>query len=181
MCFLNQVLKFWISFYSAGLEYNTFNCNCYRSSISACYDKLVGVPIGQNEKVCKIEVFNKRPIQSKCTFVLDASIVVNFMSGTEDNEKLTVKLLSLKLATLITLLSSERASDTSYLDVNFITFKRNFVVLYFNHVTNSSKKGKKAPYFELLGFREDKLCIIKCLKTYLSVTMQYLWIRCLAG
>ena len=37
-------------------------------------------------------------------------------------KKLTVKLLSLEVATLIALLSSGRASDISYLDTRFITF-----------------------------------------------------------
>ena len=107
---LNQVLEYLTSFYLYGLGYNTINC--YRSSISAFLDKLGDVPIGKNEKLCKLltGISKKRPSQPKYLFVWDVSTMVSFMGCMEDNEKLTLKLLSLKLATLIAFLPSGRAS-----------------------------------------------------------------------
>ena len=69
-------------------------------------------------------IFNKRPPQPQYLFLWDVSKVVNFMRGIKDNEKLTIKLLTLKLA-----------AEISFLDVTFIIFKPNFVVLHFSHVT----------------------------------------------
>ena len=71
-----------------------------------------------------MRIFNKRPPQPKYLFLWDVSKVVNFMRGIKDNEKLTIKLLTLKLA-----------AEISFLDVTFIIFKPNFVVLNFSHVT----------------------------------------------
>ena len=123
---MNQVLEFLASIYLDGLECNTVNC--YKSSVSAYHDKPGGVPIRQNEKVYRLlmGIFNKRSKQPKCFFVWGVSTLVNFMRGIEDNEKLTGKLLSLKLVTFLALLFSGKALEISYLDVKFITFKPNF-------------------------------------------------------
>lgn len=73
-----------------------------------------------------MEIFNKRPSQPKYLFVWDISILVIFM-----------KLLSLKFAANIGLQSSEKLSEIWYLDVRFITFKPNSVVLHFSHTAKS--------------------------------------------
>lgn len=66
----------------------------------------------------------------------DALIVVNFIKGMgESTEKLTIKLLSLKLAT--TLHSSGRASQMSYFDVTFIACEAISAILHLITVTKS--------------------------------------------
>lgn len=66
----------------------------------------------------------------------DALVVVNFIKGMgESTEKLTIKLLSLKLAT--TLHSSGRASEMSYFDVTFIACEAISAILHLITVTKS--------------------------------------------
>ena len=131
--------------------------------ISTYQNKLRVVLKEQYEKVRKVltGIFIKRPPQP--------SAVVNFMMGMEDNEKLAVKLFSLKLAVLIIILPSERPSEILYSHVTFITFKPNSVVLHFRRVTKCWKKVKKLPILNYLNFQKINFALLNALRpTFLS-------------
>ena len=113
------MLEFLSNLFSERLEYRTINE--YRSAISAYHEKAEGIPIGQHPKVYQLlsGVFNKRPPQPKYTVIWDISKVIDFISTLGNNENLFTKITTLKLTTLLAILSSNRASELTYLDSNF--------------------------------------------------------------
>ena len=115
-------------------------------------------------------VFNKRPPQPKYTVIWDISKVIDYISTLGNIEKLSTKIITLKLTTLLAILSSNRASELTYLDIRHIVCKENSVIFHFSKLTKTLKKGKNPPSFELKEFEKAELCVIRCLKQYLLIT-----------
>ena len=102
---VNCVLEFLSNLFSEGLEYKTING--YRSAVLAYHEKTEGIPIGQHPKVCELlsGIFNKRPPQPKYTVIWDVSRVIGYISTLGNTENLSTKIISLKLTTLLAILS----------------------------------------------------------------------------
>ena len=119
------MLEFLPNLFSEGLEYRIING--YRSAISAYHEKAERIPIGQHPKVYQLlsGVFNKRPPQPKYTVMWDISKVIDYISTLGKNANLSTKTITLKLTTLLAILSSNRASELTYFDIRHIMFKEN--------------------------------------------------------
>ena len=158
------MLEFLTHLFSEGLEYRIING--YRSAILAYHEKARRIPIGQHPKVYQIlsMVFNKRSPPPKYTVIWDISRVIDHISTLGNNENLSTKIITLKLTTLLAILSSNRASELTYLDIRHIVFKENSVVFHFSKLTKTWRKGKSPPSFELKGFEKAELCVIRRLK-----------------
>ena len=115
-------------------------------------------------------VFNKRPPQPKYTVIWDISKVIDYINTLGNIEKLSTKIITLKLTTLLAILSSNRASELTYLDIRHIVCKENSVIFHFSKLTKTLKKGKNPQSFELKEFEKAELCVIRCLKQYLLIT-----------
>ena len=167
---VNCVLEFLSNLFSEGLEHRTING--YRSAISGYHEKAKGIPIGQHPKVCQLlsGVFHKRPPQPKYTVIWDISKVIDHISTLGDSENLSTKIITLKLTTLLAILSANSASELTYLDIRHIAFKEDSIVFHFSKLTKTWRKGKSLPSFELKGFEKVELCVIRCLKQYLLIT-----------
>ena len=163
------MLEFLSNLFSEGLEYRTING--YRSAISAYIEKAKGIPIRQHPKVCQLlsGVFNKRPPQPKYTVIWDISNVIDYISTLGNSDNCT-KIIASKLTTLLAILSSNRVSGLTYLDIRHILFKENSIVFHFSKLTKTWRKGKSPPSFELKGFEKAQVCVIRCMKQYLLIT-----------
>ena len=119
---VNCLLEFLSNLFSEGLDYRTINW--YRSSIWAHQEKSERVPKGQHSKVCQLlsGVFNKRPPQPKYTVTWVISKEIAYISTLVNNENLSTKIITLKLTTLLAILSSNRVSRLPYLDIKHIVF-----------------------------------------------------------
>ena len=149
------MLEFLSNLVSEGLQYRTING--YRSTMSAYHEEVKGIPIGQHPKVCQLlsGVFNKRPPQPKYPIIWDISKVIDYISTLSNNENLSTKIITLKLTTLLAILSSNRASELTYLDIRHIVFKENSVVFHFSKLTKTWRKGKSPPSFELKSLKNQ--------------------------
>ena len=167
---VNFMLEFLSNLFSEGLQYRTINR--YRSAISAYCEKSGGIPIGQHPKVYQLlsGVFNKRPPQPKYTVIWDVFKVIDYISTLGNNENLSTNIITLKLTTLFAILSSNRASESTYLDIRHIVLKENSVIFHFRKLTKTWKKGKSPPSLDLKGFEKAELCVIRFLKQYLLIT-----------
>ena len=106
------MLEFLSNLSSEGIEYRTINE--YRSALLAYHEKVDGIPIGQHPKVCQILLgsFNKRSPQPKQTAIWDTSKVTDYISTLGNNGIFSTKMIiTLKLTTLLLILSSNRTSE----------------------------------------------------------------------
>ena len=67
-------------------------------------------PIGHHPRVCTLMagIFNNRPPKPRYTFVWDIKKVLNYFSKLPDNLRLPIRLLSYKLALLLSLIAASR-------------------------------------------------------------------------
>ena len=77
------------------------------------------------------------------------------------------------MTTFLAILSSNRASELTYLDIRHIVFMENSVIFHFSKLTKTWEKGKRLPSVELKGFENAQLCVIRCLKQYLLITNSF--------
>ena len=99
-----------------GYEYGSINSD--RSTISAYY---VHNPIGQHPRVCTLMtgIFNNRPAKLRYTFVCNIETVLNYLSKLPDNLGSPIRVLTQKLALLLSLTATSRVSEICYF-LNFI-------------------------------------------------------------
>ena len=136
------MLAFLSRLFTEGLEYRTING--YRSAMSAYQEKAEGVSIGQHPKVCQLlsGIFNKRPSQPKYIANWDISKVTDYIDTLGNDENFFIKIITLKLTTLLAIISSNRASELTYLGTRHIAFKENSVIFHFSKLTKTWKKSK---------------------------------------
>ena len=114
---ISNVANFLADLFEEGYQYRSINV--YRSSISTTHDKVDGYSVGQHPTVTRLMrgVFNKRPPLSKYSYTWDVHKVTSYISNLDDNDKVFLKLLSLKLVMLLVLTRPSRSSDLSSLDL----------------------------------------------------------------
>ena len=91
-----------------------------------------------------------------------------------DNETLSLKQLSKKLALLMALVNANRVSELQTLDLKYRTYRPKGVV--FQLSTLGKKRVVGAPLKQMVFgvFPEDsRLCVAKCLRQYKVVTSEY--------
>ena len=167
---LSAVLDFLAELFQGGLEWSTIAG--YRSSISAYHDPTDGVPIGKHPRVCALlkGVFSKRPPVPRYTFIWDVQKVEYYLASLGMPEKLSDKMITLKLTMLIALTSSTRAHDICYLDKNFLAKHTSVYAFHFAKITKTARQGRLRPPVELKSFPDKNLCVCHCIDMYLERT-----------
>ena len=167
---LSAVLDFLAELFQGGLEWSTIAG--YRSSISAYHDPIDGVSVGKHPRVCALlkGVFNKRPPVPRYTFIWDVQKVEHYLASLGMPEKLSDKMITLKLTMLIALTSSTRAHEICYLDKNFLTKHTSVYTFHFAKITKTARQGRLRPPVELKSFPDKNLCVCHCIDVYLERT-----------
>ena len=158
-CALALILDFLAELYEDGLAHNTIAG--YRSAISAFHEPIEGQKVGDHPRVSALMtgIFNLRPPAPKYLFIWDVEKVLNYIKSIPQNGKLSLKILTLKLATLLALTSASRASELCYLDVGIMTKNDEKYIFGFSRVTKSSRPKKPRPEIKFTKFHpEPKLC-----------------------
>ena len=63
--------------------------------------------------------------------------VIDSISTLGKNENLSTKIITLKLITLLAILSLKRVSELTYLDIRHIAFKENSVIFHFSKLSQT--------------------------------------------
>lgn len=100
---LSQVLSFLATQFEEGKQY--WSLNCYCSVISSAHLPIDGFHVGKHPLVCRLlkGVFNLRPPLTRYDHMWDVTKVTSYIRGLGDNEHLSLKFLTQKLATLLAL------------------------------------------------------------------------------
>ena len=81
--------------------------------------------------------FNNRPPKPRYTFVWDIETVLNYLSKLPDNLSLPMRVLSHKLALLLSLTAASRVSEICYLNTEYMIEFQDKYVLKFHKLTKS--------------------------------------------
>jgi len=164
---LNYVLEFLAHLFEEGLEYNTIAG--YRSAISAFHDPIEGLSLGDNPRVSALMkgVFNKRPPKPRYMFIWDVQKVLEYL-GSLNSEKITNKLLTIKLTLLLALTSASRAHEICYLDTNYLIKHSSCYTFHFEKLTKTAKPGNSRPVIKFEHFLDKNLCVCHHIDLYLE-------------
>lgn len=116
-------------------------------------------------------VFEQRPSLPKYAFTWDVDVVLMYLENLYPHDKLTLKELTYKLATLLAILTSQRCQTLHSLSLAMMKMFENKCVFHVDVLLKQSKYGKHLDPIELFAFPSNrKLCIVDVLKEYLSRT-----------
>ena len=111
------MLEFLKDHFKGGKAYRTLNV--YRSALSAVLPLVDSFRVGAHPLVTQLlkGISQLRPPVPKYSYTWNVSEVLDFIKSLGKNEKLNLKLLSFKLATLLSLTAPDRSSDLVMRDI----------------------------------------------------------------
>ena len=168
-CGVRPFLNFLADLFEQGLQHQTISL--IFSVISMTHQQVEGISIGQHPLVARliIGVHNSRPPKPHYKVTWDVYIVLKHLRTLRNNDNLSLRALSKKLALLMALTDASKTSELQALDLRFRRFRPEGV--YFTLASLTKKKQQKmgAPAKELFfgAFSQDHtLCVVQCLRQY---------------
>ena len=163
-CGVQPFLNFLADLFEQGLQHRTINLIC--SVISMTQQQVEGISIGQHPLVARLitAVHNSRPPKPHYKVTWDVYIVLKRLRTLRNNDNLSLRALSKKLALLMALTDASKTSELQALDLRFRRFRPEGVYFTLASLTKKKKKQKMgAPAKELFFW---SLCVVQCLRQY---------------
>lgn len=128
--------------------------NCYRSAISL----IVESELGKNEKIHRFfrGIARLRPTALRYDSTWDPQIVLKHLSGWFPNEELSLESLTLKLVTLLALVTGHRMQTLAAIDIrNIYRAKENTLEIKIPDRLKTSALNRNQPVLRLPFFMQD--------------------------
>ena len=167
---LNNILSFLSNCFDDGLQYRSINV--MRSSLSSTHPKIDGYAVGQHPYVLNLMkgILNNRPPKPRYSYTWDVRQVTAYMKQMGSNASLSLKQISLKLATLLALTCPKRVSSLAKLDINHYRLAPEGAIFTLTTPTKTSRPDETVTAFFSSFTKDITLCPVECLKTYISAT-----------
>lgn len=168
---LANITSFLAWSYNQGLEYRTINT--YRSALSGVLAPIEGFAVGQHPLVARLlkGILNLRPAMPRYQHSWDVNLVLNYLRSLPNNEAISLKLLTHKLAMLLALTAPKRTSELKMLDIRFMRLLPEGIEFTLPGLTKTS--SEKSSVFFAKFDDDENLCVLRCLQTYLKQTNSF--------
>ena len=153
------------------LSYSTLNVA--RSALSAIIKPYYGLTFGAHPDtiVYMKGVFQISPKVPKYSAIWDINEVINHLKLMGPANRLTLKMLSFKVATLLLVVSGQRVQTLSLLSLDNCVIHRSSIKFIILENVKRSRPGVPALEVDVRQFPADKrLCIVNYLKEYIKRT-----------
>lgn len=156
--------------FQKGYEYRSVNS--YRSAISAFHPEINGIKVGQSNLIKQVMsgVFNSRPPMPRYNHTWDVDIVLKYLISLGPCENLGLKLLTLKVASLMALSTACRSSELYHLDLKFMQISPNEIVFKIVQLTKTRKVGMEPVKLIFKEYENERLDVRKHIMQYLKIT-----------
>ncbi|XP_077263344.1 uncharacterized protein LOC143898093 [Temnothorax americanus] len=164
-----NILSFLSREFHTGASYGTINS--YRSAIAF----ILGPEIGQDDRVKKFcrGVSKKRPPKPKYNSTWDPRIVIDFLEKWTPNNELDLEKLSLKLVTLLALITGHRFQTLALIDVRNIEKARNLIEIKIPARIKTSRPGREQPTLLIPFYPQNRdICVASTLEAYMERTRE---------
>ena len=119
-------------------------------------------------------IFNNRPPKPRYNFVWDIKKVLNYLSKLPDNLSLPIRVISHKLALLLSLTVASRVTEIFGLNIEYLIEFEDKIGFTFHKLTDSWRKGRPLLSVEICVYRQNpNLCVVQAIKSYLQVTQAW--------
>ena len=168
---VNYVLDFLTEQFESGCGYSSVNtARCALSAIGLIKD---GFAIGAHPIVIRFMkgIFNLKPVKARYCETWDVDKVLLYLRRLSPVVKLSLKMLSLKLAMLLALTLASRTQSIHLLSISNIQKGYDTYTLHYSDLLKQTRLGKSNPVATLKAYPVDRrLCVIYTLKEYLKRT-----------
>ena len=169
---LTQACKFLKDLERRGLGYGALNAA--RSALSVILPQFEGVQFGQHPLVCWLikGVYHRNPPKARYTSFWDVRKVFTLFKSWQRNKDLSLKMLTLKLAVLLLLVTSQRGQTILALSLEGMDLSvSEEAVFRLKVLLKHNRLGDKLDTLVLKPFDEcRKLCVVRTLRVYLRRT-----------
>lgn len=169
---LGDIISFLTELYESGLGYSAINTA--KSMLSSMFSVIHKRNIGVEPLVQRFMkgIFHMKPSVPKTLFTWDVKTVLRFLGDLENNQ-LTLRLMAIKLATLLILVTGQRCQTLHLMRIDNMEFGDNYVKLRIGDLLKQSKPGKHLAELYLDSFHtNENICVVKVLKIYLKLTQK---------
>ena len=115
-------------------------------------------------------IFQSTPPSPRYSETWDVSVVLHYLQGLPPVGTLTLKELTLKLVTLILLVSGQRGQTVHLLNLSNMRVSVDSYTFLFSKLLKQTRPGFPNPTVTLTAFRDSRLCVVTTLKEYISRT-----------
>jgi len=168
---ISIVLSFLTELYESGLSYSSINAA--KSALSTCLGKVEDTQIGEHPLVVRLMkgVAKSRPPSAKYSTTWDVDFVLERYRKWEECESLDLYTLSIKLASMLALISGHRVQTLAAITIDNIKTENNVVKIYVSELLKTSRPGSFQPCIHIPKYHiEPKLCVASTLMHYISRT-----------
>ncbi|XP_011858818.1 PREDICTED: uncharacterized protein LOC105556344 [Vollenhovia emeryi] len=162
-----NILDFLTKEFHNGASYGTINS--YRSAIAF----ILGPEIGQDDRIKKFcrGVSRERPPKPKYNSTWDPKVVLDFLSKWTPNVELCIEKLTLKLVTLLALITGHRFQTLSLIDIQNIERTRDLIEIKIPARIKTSGPRREQPTLIVPFHPLNKdICVASALETYIERT-----------
>lgn len=167
-----KAIEFLTELFHSGVGYGAINTA--RSALSSIILSTAGTPFGKDPLVCRFlkGVFELKPCFPKYSQIWDVNTVLSHLTKFGTVDMMTLKDVTMNLATLLCLLTGQRCQTIHNIDINFIQFHDEGCIITIREVLKHTKTGKHQPPLELRSYSNDeRLSIITYLSEYIIRTV----------
>lgn len=164
-------LSFLSDLFKKGFTYSSLNVA--RGALSAIMDKIEGFSFGAHPTTIRVlkGMFNARPTKSRYSHMWDPDIVLSHLREQFPHRELTLKMLTFKLTTLLSLVSCQRVQTLASIKVQDIHKNGNGYYCLNSELLKHSQVGKALGLLHIDRFSDDnRICLAFCLRHYLKRT-----------
>jgi hypothetical protein len=116
-------------------------------------------------------IFNKRPPLPRYVFTWPVGTVFRYLKAIGQNQDLSLRLLSMKTAILIALVSADRGATITHLSIKFMVQTTDGIRFLVAKPTKTSRPGSGVREIVLKKYSADKrICPVNAIKRYIAVT-----------
>ena len=168
---LGDVLKYLRDYFNTGVGYGAINAA--RCALSLILPRHKGATVGEHYVVkwlCK-SCHEQRPPQPRYDTFWNVGVVLQWIQNLGSNQVLTWKLLSLKLAMLLLLVSSQRGQTILNLAVDRMRTEPGAVAFRMKTLLKHNQLGQPLDTVRFHTYDQDRhLCVVRTLKHYIQRT-----------
>ena len=168
---VDNIINFLGDLHAKGYQYSTING--YRSALSALHCEIDGHKAGQHPLVIRLMkgVFNDRPPVPRYSETWDVGVVLSHIKGQGDNNVMSIKTLTHKLAMLIAVTSACRGSELKLIDPTLSSSHDQALEFHLPGLTKSKRQTKPHHSITLAKYASDAcLDVIDTFEVYIKRT-----------
>ena len=168
---LGEILEFLTRLHDEGLSYSAINTA--RSTLSSVFEIIHKRDIGKEMLIKRFMkgIFHIKPVFPKTSFTWDVKVVIRFLEGL-NNDRLTLRLLSVKVAILIVLTTGQRCQTLAAMNLRNMDLNRgNHVKIRIGELLKQSKPQHHLEELYIEAFKNNpSICVVNALNCYIQKT-----------